>query len=58
VAHGIKNTGNADCKSIVFITPGARFEEFFSKLTELSKGPATDMDAVVALSAEYGITFV
>lgn len=56
--HGITNTGDTECRTFVMLTPGAGFEEFFSKLTKLSKGPDTDMAAVVALSAEYGITYV
>ncbi|HSG31704.1 MAG TPA: cupin domain-containing protein [Thermodesulfobacteriota bacterium] len=58
IVHGIKNTSNSESKSIVFITPGSSFEDFFSKLTLLSKGPDTDMGEVIKLSAEYGIKFV
>ena len=58
VPHGFQNNTDQPCSAIVLVTPGESFEQFFKELSEVSRGPDTDMNEVVAITGKFGMTFV
>lgn len=56
--HGFHCEGPEAAKILVFLSPGARTEEMFGKLAELTRqyGSALDRARVAAVAGEYGIT--
>jgi len=56
IAHGFRNAGDREGRLLVTIVP-AGFERFFARVDELSRNGPPDMDKVLALAAEFGLTF-
>jgi quercetin dioxygenase-like cupin family protein len=56
--HGFHCVGMVAAKILVFITPGARSQEMFAELAELTRVHGTRLDPAVvgAVAREYGIT--
>jgi len=57
IPHGFKNTGTTAGKTLWFVSPGDKFEEFFDKLGSLPPGPP-DLQKVAQLFSDYGMTIL
>ncbi|NIP29258.1 MAG: cupin domain-containing protein [Candidatus Dadabacteria bacterium] len=55
IPHGLKNNGNDISSSIVVVTPGESFENFFGELSILSEAEEINMDEVISTFSKYGI---
>ena len=55
IPHAFMNSGSLPAKTLWYVNPGEKFEEFFNQLSVLST-PQPDMQKIVALFAEYGMT--
>ncbi|HYV94752.1 MAG TPA: cupin domain-containing protein [Chitinophagales bacterium] len=55
VPHAFMNVGSLPAKTLWYISPGEKFEEFFDQLSVLSTSQP-DMQKVVELFAQYGMT--
>jgi quercetin dioxygenase-like cupin family protein len=58
--HSFRNDSDEAAKLVVFITPGANIERMFTRLADLTKKTAPDIDfrEVAAICEEHHISFV
>lgn len=55
--HAFKNEGESDARTLILMTPGG-FEGFFRAVEEEGLHPATGMERITEIAAEYGLRFV
>lgn len=53
-AHGFRNVGAIEGRTVWVVTPGASFEQFFHELARVPPGPP-DLPALTALFGKYGM---
>jgi len=57
IPHAFRGISDEPARALVMITPGG-FEQFFKRYAELRSTEQADLQQIVALAAEYGLSFL